>query len=91
MQNKSIIISIIILAVVIALAAVWYFYFRTPPETFAPATTPPPEQQAAMPSGESALSAGDKTADIAKDLDQTLDESAMNDELNSLDQNLKNF
>jgi len=42
-------------------------------------------------SDKNTLSAGDKTADIAKDLDQTLDESAMNDELNSLDQNLKNF
>jgi len=89
MQNKSIIISIIILAVVIALAAVWYFYFRTPPETFTPATTPPLQQPAQ--SDKNTLSAGDKIADIAKDLDQTLDESAMNDELNSLDQNLKNF
>ena len=97
-NNKSIIIIvIIILVIVIALAAAWYFYFRTPPTPYAPATTPEQKQQSAQPGSNTpsadnnTLSAGDTIVDITKDLDKTSDESAVNNELNSLDRNLQNF
>ncbi len=89
MKNKSMIISVIILLVVIAIAlAIWYFYFRNPSETFVPVVTPPLQQPA---QAGNALTPGDTTADIAKDLNQAPDETAATNELNSLDQSLQSF
>lgn len=81
---------VIILLILVAAAVGWYFYrafFAPAPELYPPTAETQPETQPS--SGE--ISSGDTTSQIAEDLEQTPDESVLNDELNSLDKDLQNF
>lgn len=82
---------VIILIILVAVAVGWYFYrvfFAPRPELY-PSTTETPQIEIQAGAGE--ISTGDTTSEIAKDLEQMPDESELDKELNSLDQDLQNL
>ena len=76
---------VIIIVLVAAAGLAWYLYFYQP----APSPAPQPLAEESQPAG--AAINGDTTADIANDLDQTPDDSAATQELDSLNQNIQSF
>ena len=77
---------IIIIAILIAAAGLaWYLYF------YQPASSPVPEPLAGESQPTGAISEGDTTADILNDLNQTPDDSAPTQEIDSLNQDIENF
>lgn len=76
---------IVIIVVLIAAGLAWYLYFYQPVSS----PVPQPTAEEFQPSG--AVSSGDTTADIANDLNQTPDDSAPTQEMDSLNQNIQNF
>lgn len=87
MSSSGLKTGIVILVIVLAAAAFVAWYRSSRIASYAPLVAPSVSQ----PSGVSALSPGDTTADIANDLNKTLDDTAATGEMNLLDQNLKSF
>ena len=81
-------IFLVIIAIILIAVWGWYFYSLHYNASLLRLSNQP-ATSSIQPS--STLSTGDKTTDIANDLNQTPDDSAVNQEMDSLDENLKNF
>lgn len=82
---------IIVIAAILAIVGfVWYLCRQFYILGQYPSTAQPQAQEQVQP-GAGSLTRGDTTSDISKDLNQTPDDSSVNKELDSLDQNLQNF
>ena len=83
---------IIVVAILLIAGFVWYLYrqFYVLGQYPSPAAPQPQTQEQTQPSAGN-LTSGDTTSDISKDLNQMPDDSVVEKELNSLDQDLQNF
>jgi len=83
---------IIVVAILFIAGFIWYLYrqFYVLGQYPSPAAPQPQAQEQTQPSAGN-LTTGDTTSDIAKDLNQVPNDSVVEKELNSLDQDLQNF